>query len=301
MDFKSWSAERAAHFELCVKKALPPDNRLPWKLHEAMRYAVLDGGKRIRPLLAYASGELVGADEGALDHIALALEYIHSYSLVHDDMPCMDNDTLRRGKLTTHRKYGEAMGMLTGDALQAQAFYELTQTKLSGEQIATLVKLLSTAAGSVGMCGGQAVDLLSVHQKLDLDTLTLMHRLKTGAMIRASALMGLYAAKEMPPAALIGQIIQYADAIGLAFQVIDDILDVTADTKVLGKTAGKDAAEDKPTYVSILGLEQSRTMAQNEINKALQALETIEQLAQNYQGKTVRLAEIARYILSRDH
>ena len=167
--------------------------------------------------------------------------------------------------------------------------------------VATLVKLLSTAAGSVGMCGGQAVDLLSVHQKLDLDTLTLMHRLKTGAMIRASALMGLYAAKEMPPAALIGQIIQYADAIGLAFQVIDDILDVTADTKVLGKTAGKDAAEDKPTYVSILGLEQSRTMAQNEINKALQALETIEQLAQNYQGKTVRLAEIAQYILSRDH
>ena len=117
MDFKSWSAQRAAHFELCAKKALPPDNRLPWKLHEAMRYAVLDGGKRIRPLLAYAAGELVGAKEEALDHIALSLEYIHSYSLVHDDMPCMDNDTLRRGKLTTHKKYGEAMGMLAGDAL----------------------------------------------------------------------------------------------------------------------------------------------------------------------------------------
>ena len=139
MDFKSWSAQRAAHFELCAKKALPPDNRLPWKLHEAMRYAVLDGGKRIRPLLAYAAGELVGAKEEALDHIALSLEYIHSYSLVHDDMPCMDNDTLRRGKLTTHKKYGEAMGMLAGDALQAQAFFELTQTKLPGEQIAMLV------------------------------------------------------------------------------------------------------------------------------------------------------------------
>lgn len=301
MDFKSWSAERAAHFELCAKKALPPDNRLPWKLHEAMRYAVLDGGKRIRPLLAYAAGELVGANENSLDRIALALEYIHSYSLVHDDMPCMDNDTLRRGKLTTHKKYGEAMGMLTGDALQAQAFFELTQTKLPGEQIAVLVKLLATAAGSAGMCGGQAVDLLSVHQKLDLETLTLMHRLKTGAMIRASALMGLYAGQTMPPAALIGLIAQYADAIGLAFQVIDDILDVTADTAVLGKTAGKDAAEDKPTYVSLLGLEQSRAMAQNEINKALEALEQIEQLSEEYQGKTQRLAEIARYILSRDH
>lgn len=301
MDFKTWSTERASHFELCAKKALPPDNRLPWKLHEAMRYAVLDGGKRIRPLLTYAVGELVGAKEEALDHIALALEYIHSYSLVHDDMPCMDNDTLRRGKLTTHKKYGEAMGMLTGDALQAQAFYELTQTKLAGDQIAVLVKLLATAAGSVGMCGGQAVDLLSVHQKLDLDTLTLMHRLKTGAMIRASALMGLYAAEQLPPPALIGLMIQYADAIGLAFQVIDDILDVTADTAVLGKTAGKDAAEDKPTYVSILGLDQSRIMAQNEINRALEALKSIEELSEIYQGKTKRLEEIARYILSRDH
>ena len=301
MDFKSWSTERASHFELCAKKALPPDNRLPWKLHEAMRYAVLDGGKRIRPLLAYAAGELVGAKEEALDHIVLALEYIHSYSLVHDDMPCMDNDTLRRGKLTTHKKYGEAMGMLTGDALQAQAFYELTQTKLAGDQIAVLVKVLATAAGSAGMCGGQAVDLLSVHQKLDLDTLTLMHRLKTGAMIRASALMGLYAGEQLPPPALIGLIIQYADAIGLAFQVIDDILDVTADTAVLGKTAGKDAAEDKPTYVSILGLNQSRIMAQNEINRALEALKSIEELSEIYQGKTTRLEEIARYILSRDH
>ena len=247
MDFKSWSAERAAHFELCAKKALPPENRLPWKLHEAMRYAVLDGGKRIRPLLAYAAGDLVGAEEEALDHIALALEYIHSYSLVHDDMPCMDNDTLRRGKLTTHKKYGEAMGMLAGDALQAQAFFELTQTKLPGEQISMLVKLLSGAAGSTGMCGGQAVDLLSVHQKLDLETLTLMHRMKTGAMIRASALMGLYGAKTMPPVFLVGQIAQYADSIGLAFHVIDPSLCVTADTAVLCKAAGKDAADHKPT------------------------------------------------------
>ena len=180
-------------------------------------------------------------------------------------------------------------------------FFELTQTKLPGEQITVLVKLLAAAAGSAGMCGGQAVDLLSVHQKLDLETLTLMHRLKTGAMIRASALMGLYAGRTMPSAALVGLIIQYADAIGLAFQVIDDILDVTADTKVLGKTAGKDAAEDKPTYVSLLGLDQSRAMAQDEINKALNALEQIELLSEDYRGKTQRLSEIARYILSRDH
>ena len=272
MDFKSWSAERAAHFELCAKKALPPENRLPWKLHEAMRYAVLDGGKRIRPLLTYASGELVGAEDEALDHIALALEYIHSYSLVHDDMPCMDNDTLRRGKLTTHKKYGEAMGMLAGDALQAQAFFELTQTKLSGDQITALVKLLAAAAGSAGMCGGQAVDLLSVHQKLDLDTLTLMHRMKTGAMIWASALMGLYGAKTMPPAALIGLTVQYSDAIGLAFQVIDDILDVTATTEELGKPVGSDAENDKTTFITLYGLEGARSLAKQHNDAALAAL-----------------------------
>ena len=175
------------------------------------------------------------------------------------------------------------------------------ETKLPGKQIAMLVKLLSAAAGSAGMCGGQAVDLLSVHQKLDLDTLTLMHRMKTGAMIRASALMGLYCGEKMPPAALIGLITQYADAIGLAFQVVDDVLDVTADTAVLGKTAGKDAAEDKPTYVSILGLEESRRMACCEIDKALEALRSIEALSPDYEGRTERLADIARYILSRDH
>ena len=191
------------------------------------------------------------------------------------------------------------MGMLAGDALQAQAFFELTQTKLPGEQITMLVKLLAAAAGSAGMCGGQAVDLLSVHQKLDLDTLTLMHRMKTGAMVRASALMGLYGAEQTPPASLIGLVAQYADAIGLAFQVIDDVLDVTAETAVLGKTAGKDAAED--TFVSLLGLEQSRKMAQNEISRALDALQTIEKLSKEYEGKTERLADIANYILSRDH
>mgnify|MGYP005797854865 CR=1 FL=1 len=157
MDFKSWSAQRAAHFELCAKKALPPDNRLPWKLHEAMRYAVLDGGKRIRPLLAYAAGELVGAKEEALDHIALSLEYIHSYSLVHDDMPCMDNDTLRRGKLTTHNKYGVAMGMLVGNALQAQAVLVRKQPNFPGEPIALRVELTHEERVLEGRCGVPAI------------------------------------------------------------------------------------------------------------------------------------------------
>lgn len=300
MSFEVWSKERADHFELCAKKALPPEDRLPWKLNEALRYAVLDGGKRVRPLLVYAAGELVQADAKSLDHIALAVEYIHSYSLVHDDMPCMDNDQWRRGKLTTHRKYGEAMGMLAGDALQAQAFFELTQVSVPAEQTKTLVQLLATAAGPAGMCGGQAVDLLSVHTKLDLNSLTLMHRMKTGAMIRASALMGLYAGCSMPQPQLIGLIATYATSIGLAFQVIDDILDVTADTQVLGKTAGKDAANDKPTYVSLLGVDKAREMAQEQMQQALEALHAIESLP-GMSGKTIRLKQIADFIMNRDH
>lgn len=298
-DFKAWARERAEHFERCAERALPPENRLPWKLNEAVRYAVLDGGKRVRPLLAYAAGEIVQAQADALDHIALSLEYIHSYSLVHDDMPCMDNDTLRRGKLTTHRKYGEAMGMLAGDALQAQAFFELTQCQLPAQQVVSLVKLLSAAAGAAGMCGGQAVDLLSVNTKPDLETLTLMHRMKTGAMIRAAALMGLYAGQQMPSPLLIGQMTAYSQAVGLAFQIIDDILDVTADTEVLGKTAGKDKADDKPTFVSLLGLEGARARACAEYDTAMQALIAIEEAG--YVGKTERLAQIADFIMSRDH
>ena len=296
-DFKQWAEERARHFEEVALDTLPPANKLPWKLHEAMRYAVLDGGKRIRPLLVYASGLLVNGQERALDRIALAVEYIHSYSLVHDDMPCMDNDTLRRGKLTTHKKYGEAMGMLAGDALQAQAFFELTQTGLGSEQTVALVKLLSAAAGPAGMCGGQAVDLLAVHSDLNLSMLTTMHQMKTGAMIRASALMGLYAGETNPEPALVGAIANYSACVGLAFQVIDDILDVTADTAVLGKTAGKDAANEKPTFVSHLGLDKAREMARSQIDAALQSLASIG--APN--EKTQRLEQIARYVLSRDH
>lgn len=300
MDFKAWGKERAEHFERVAQYALPMETKQPWKLHQAMRYAVLDGGKRIRPLLVYAAGLLVDAKEGVTDHLALAVEYIHSYSLVHDDMPCMDNDTLRRGKLTTHRKFGEAMGMLTGDALQALAFQQVAQAKVKPEQVVQLVKLLAVAAGPSGMCGGQAIDLLAAHSQLDLPTLSMMHRMKTGAMIRASALMGIYAGHEMPEPALIGQVATYSDAIGLAFQVIDDILDVTADTQTLGKTAGKDAANEKPTYVSLLGIEKARELAQEQYNIAKSALQALE-ADERYAGKTQRLHEIADFIMARDH
>ncbi len=300
VDFKDWATERAQHFERIAQSALPPEHRMPWKLSEAVRYSVLDGGKRVRPLLVYAAGQLVDAPAVNLDHIALAVEYIHSYSLVHDDMPCMDNDTLRRGKLTTHRKYGEAMALLAGDTLQAQAFFELTQVQTPAEQIKHLVQILATAAGSSGMCGGQGVDLLAVNSQLDLATLTVMHRMKTGAMIRASALMGLYASNDAPDVALVGAVTSYAMAVGLAFQVIDDILDATAETEVLGKTAGKDAAQSKPTYVSLLGVEKAREMAQEQMRQAQEALEMIEAMP-GMAGKTARLAQLAQYVMDRDH
>ncbi len=300
MDFQAWSKERVERFERVAQYTLPLETKQPWKLHQAMRYAVLDGGKRIRPLLVYAAGCLVDAEETVLDSLGLAVEYIHSYSLVHDDMPCMDNDTLRRGKLTTHRKFGEAMGMLCGDALQALAFQQVSTVQVAPEQVVQLVKLLAVAAGPAGMCGGQAIDLLAARSQLDLPTLTMMHRMKTGAMIRASVLMGIYAGHEMPEPALIGHMAAYSDAIGLAFQVIDDILDVTADTQTLGKTAGKDAANDKPTYVSLLGVEKARALAQEQYEIAKGALAALE-ADPRYQGKTQRLLEIADFIMARDH
>lgn len=300
MDFKDWARFRAEHFEKTAYYALPLQQWQPWKLHEAMRYAVLDGGKRVRPLMVYAAGELVQAQAEALDHFALAVEYVHSYSLVHDDMPCMDNDSLRRGKPTTHRKYGEAMAMLAGDALQAQAFAEVAKANVPAEQVVMAVRLLASGSGSLGMCGGQGIDLLSVHSQLDLPMLSTMHRMKTGALIRTSALMGLYAGSQKPSAQLISLVTAWAEAVGLAFQVIDDILDVTADTATLGKTAGKDEAEDKPTYVSLLGIDKAREMAAEQAKLAQKALDALEALP-GMQGKTLRLQQITDFIISRDH
>jgi len=271
LDLRTWSAERLDRVEQALSGWVAAD--APAGLGEAMRYAVLDGGKRLRPLLVLAAAEAVGGNPEAALRAACAAELIHAYSLVHDDMPCMDNDVLRRGKPTVHVKFGEAGALLAGDALQALAFELLTPDdgRVPEAMQARLCRLLARAAGSAGMAGGQAIDLASVGVRLDEARLREMHRLKTGALLQGSVLMG--AACGETTAAELRALADYGAAIGLAFQVVDDILDVTADSATLGKTAGKDAEQDKPTYVSILGLARSRGYAQELLAQALAALD----------------------------
>ena len=271
LDLRAWSAERLDRVEQALSTWVAPD--APAGLGDAMRYAVLDGGKRLRPLLVLAAAAAVGGNMDAAMRAACAVELIHAYSLVHDDMPCMDNDMLRRGKPTVHVQYGEAGALLAGDALQALAFELLTPDDGSVPEAmqAVLCRLLARAAGSAGMAGGQAIDLASVGVKLNETQLCEMHRLKTGALLQGSVLMG--ASCGALTAAEREALSVYGAAIGLAFQVVDDILDVTADSATLGKTAGKDAEQDKPTYVSILGLERSRAYAQELLAQALAALD----------------------------
>lgn len=274
----AWSERHLNTVELALQRWVttdaPADSNpgAPGALVEAMRYAVLDGGKRLRPLLVLASCEALNGNPHAALRAACATELIHAYSLVHDDMPCMDNDILRRGKPTVHVKFGEAQALLAGDALQALAFELLTpeDAAIPADLQAHLCRLLARAAGSAGMAGGQAIDLASVGQKLNEQQLSEMHRLKTGALLRGSVMMG--AACGAPTAAQSRALQDYGAALGLAFQVVDDILDVTADSATLGKTAGKDAAQDKPTYVALLGLERSRAFAQELLSQALAAL-----------------------------
>jgi farnesyl diphosphate synthase len=270
---------------------LPAADVQPAPLHDAMRYAVLGGGKRVRPLLCHAAGELTGATPEALDAAACALEMIHVYSLVHDDMPCMDDDDMRRGKPTVHVKYDEPTALLVGDALQSQAFITLTSDVVDAPRQASLVRELALASGSIGMAGGQAIDLASVGHSLTREQLETMHRLKTGALLRASVRMGAVAG-ETPSADTLAALDKYAAAVGLAFQVVDDILDVTADSATLGKTAGKDAKDGKPTYVSIIGLDASRALAQQLRADAHAALEPFGARAQ-------RLAELADLVVNR--
>ena len=275
-DLDRWSDQWLARVEQALSLWINP--QAPAGLGDAMRYAVLDGGKRLRPLLVWAAREAVAADvpDAALDEAALraacAVELIHAYSLVHDDMPCMDNDVLRRGKPTVHVKFGQAQALLAGDALQALAFEILTPdaSAIADRVQARLCRLLATSAGHAGMAGGQAIDLASVGQRLSEDQLRQMHRLKTGALLQASVMMG--AACGHADAQALSGLQAYGQAIGLAFQVVDDILDVTADSNTLGKTAGKDAANDKPTYVSLLGLAAARDYAQALLDDALRAL-----------------------------
>jgi len=271
-ELRTWSSERLARVERALEAWVGID--APAGLGEAMRYSVLDGGKRLRPLLVLAASEAVGGNERAALRAACAAELIHAYSLVHDDMPCMDNDVLRRGKPTVHVKFGEAGALLAGDALQALAFELLTPENdgVPEAMQARLCRLLAHAAGSAGMAGGQAIDLASVGVKLDETQLRQMHRLKTGALLQGSVLMGA-ACGEVSASERLA-LSDYGAALGLAFQVVDDILDVTADSATLGKTAGKDAEQDKPTYVSLLGLARSRAYAQELYAQALTALET---------------------------
>ena len=260
--FDNWVRSNQQAIESALSVFLPTADQLPAQLHEAMRYTTLDGGKRVRPLLVFAGGALVDADPALLARAASAIEMIHVYSLVHDDMPCMDDDALRRGKPTVHVKFDEATALLVGDALQAQAFSVLSESGGDAARTLVMVRLLANAAGSSGMCGGQAIDLASIGKPLSLPELEQMHRLKTGALLRASIFLGALCGKPLT-ADEEAALETYSNAIGLAFQVVDDILDATADSTVLGKTAGKDAADNKPTYVSILGLEPSRQLAEN--------------------------------------
>jgi farnesyl diphosphate synthase len=259
-----------------------------------MRYAVLGGGKRLRPLLALAAAEALGGHPEAALRAACAVELIHAYSLVHDDMPCMDDDVLRRGKPTVHVKFGQAQALLAGDALQALAFELLApaQSDIPAAVQARLCSLLARAAGHAGMAGGQAIDLASVGQALTEQQLRQMHRLKTGALLHASVMMG--AACGAAGSGTTNALDAYGWAIGLAFQVVDDILDVTADSATLGKTAGKDAAQDKPTYVSLLGLERSQHYAAELLEQALRALR------EGGLGEGGALGALARMVVMRE-
>lgn len=291
--FASWMAGIQHTVEAALDTALPDPSHAPQKLHHAMRYVTLGGGKRVRPLLVFAAGELVSANPEHLARIAAAVEMVHVYSLVHDDMPCMDDDVLRRGKPTCHVEYDEATALLVGDALQTLAFDLLSRPMVGlapARQLA-LVSLLASAAGHAGMAGGQAIDLASVGTALSLPELEFMHLLKTGALIRASVLMGAGAGAPLLNTET-EKLDHFAKRIGLAFQVVDDMLDVAADTATLGKTAGKDAANDKPTYVSLMGLAEARRFARELRDDAFAALD-------GFGARADRLKELADYIVAR--
>lgn len=294
-DFSTWAGNIQNRTEAALEQHIPAANILPERLHQAMRYSVLGGGKRVRALLAHAAGELCGADPNRIDHAAAAVELIHAYSLVHDDMPCMDDDDLRRGKPSCHKQFDDATALLVGDALQTLAFELLTSPGLhiNLELQLQMAHLLAQASGSRGMAGGQAIDLVSVGLPLTQEQLEFMHIHKTGALIRAAALLGAYCADSINPDAT-SAIDRYAKHIGLAFQVVDDILDSEADTATLGKTAGKDAEMNKPTYVTILGLVRARELAQHLYSTALEALTP-------FGGRAQRLVQLADYITHRHY
>jgi farnesyl diphosphate synthase len=292
-DFQAWSRDVAGRMEAALAELLPASRVPPSRLHDAMRYSTLGGGKRVRAMLVFGAGEASGADPQRLRVVAAAVEMIHAYSLIHDDLPCMDDDVLRRGKPTCHVEFDEATALLAGDALQSLAFQLLAEYRLA-EGADTQLKMLQTfaaACGSRGMAGGQAIDLDAVGKALTLPELEHMHILKTGALIRASVLLGAHCGGAMAPDEL-GHLDRYAKCVGLAFQVVDDILDEEGDASTLGKTAGKDKAEGKPTYTSIMGLAPAKRFAGELLADANDALSS-------FGGRGRRLAEIADFIVHR--
>ena len=294
VEFRDWMAGVQARVERALDRVLPPGGDTPQRLHEAMRYAVLGGGKRVRPLLVFAAGEAARAAPERLDAAACAVELLHAYSLVHDDLPSMDDDTLRRGKPTVHVEFDEATALLVGDSLQSLAFEVLTGHRLADDPAAQLemVRAFAVASGTRGMAGGQAIDLAAVGGHLTAPELEFMHILKTGALIRASVMLGARCGDALD-AAELGRLDRYAKCVGLAFQVVDDVLDAAAPTATLGKTAGKDAARGKPTYVSVLGLARARELAEELRRDARTALE-------GFGPRAERLLDLADFIVLRE-
>jgi len=293
--FRERIPDYSARIERVLDRWLPPAEKIPQRLHSAMRYAVLGGGKRLRPLLIYAAGEGLGLSPERLDGPAAAVEIIHAYSLIHDDLPAMDDDALRRGRPTCHIAYDEATAILAGDALQVLAFQILAEDTAMAVNPAARVEMLKSvavASGSAGMAGGQAIDLAAACRQLNLAELELMHIHKTGALIRASVLL---AAQSVPglDAAKFAALDRYAKCVGLAFQIQDDILDVEGETATLGKQAGADSARNKPTYPSILGLSQSKQRATELKDEAVKALAPLGEAA-------APLIWLAEYIVSRE-
>src|SRR5690349_9546134 len=293
-DFAAWMRAHQLRAEEALDRLLPPPSIAPTRLHEAMRYAVLGGGKRVRPLLAFAAGCVTQAAEERVELAAAAVELIHVYSLIHDDLPCMDDDVLRRGKPTCHVEFDEATALLAGDALQSLAFQILSEYKLAPrpESQLKMIQLFGIACGSRGMAGGQAIDLDAVGKTLSLPELEHMHIMKTGALIRASILMGVHCGEELPQAEY-ERVDRYAKCIGLAFQVVDDILDEEGDAATLGKTAGKDKAAGKPTYTSLMGLPDARRLAEDLLADAQAALSAFDHRAD-------RLRQLAEFIVHRE-
>lgn len=279
--------------ELALERFLPAADREPARLHQAMRYACLNGGKRVRAMLTYAAGAAVGGAAEVLDAPAAAVEMIHAYSLVHDDLPAMDNDDLRRGRATCHVAYDEATAILVGDALQSRAFEILAgaESALSHERRARMVAVLAAAAGSTGMVGGQALDMAGEHRSLGLEELRGIHHAKTGALITAAVVLGALGSPDAAPST-VAAFERFGREIGTAFQIVDDVLDETSDTRTLGKPAGSDRDAGKSTYPAAIGLEESRRLVRQHSDNARQALEGIR-------GNTDPLHEIAVLIAER--